>query len=310
MPASVSVLIPAYNHARYLAHAIDGALAQSRPATEVIVVDDGSTDETPELLASYGDRVRTVRQANHGLAAARNAGARAACGDFLAFLDADDVWLPPKLEKQMARFENDRELGLVHCAVEEIDAVGTVVGRRLDGLEGWVAEDMLLFERGVILGGGSGAVLARRAFDQVGGCDLRLSTAADWDLHFRIARLHRVGFVAEPLLQYRFHGGNMHANIRAMEHDMLLAYQGAFANADGRLQSLRRRCYGNLHAVLAGSYFGAGQRGSFLRHALKAIWLRPSIVSRFLGYPLRAHGRRAPSRRPPARSREARSTAG
>ncbi len=293
MRPSVSVVIPAYNLARYLPQAIDSALAQSCPAAEVIVVDDGSLDETPELLASYGDRIRILRQENRGLSAARNAGAAVARGDLLAFLDADDVWLPTKLEKQIARFEADGGIGLAHCGVEEIDGSGNVIGCRLDGLEGWVSEDMLLFERGVILGGGSGCVMLRSLFEEVGGCNPSLSTSADWDLYYRIARLRRVAFVAEPLLRYRFHASNMHADIAAMEHDMMIAYRGAFDAERGRLRGIRRRCYGNLYAVLAGSYFGAGQYGSFLRHAAKTLWFRPANVPRFLGYPLRMYWRRA-----------------
>lgn len=306
MRASVSVVIPAYNLARYLPQAIDGVLAQSRPAGEIIVVDDGSSDETPELLRSYGERIRVLRQQNRGLSTARNAGAAAARGDLLAFLDADDVWLPRKVEKQIARFEGDGEIGLAHCGVEEIDGAGNVIGRRLDGLEGWVSEVMLLFERGVILGGGSGCMMLRSLFEEVGGCDPRLSTSADWDLYYRIARLRRVAFVAEPLVRYRFHGGNMHANIGAMEHDMLIAYRGAFATGGARLRGIRRRCYGNLHAVLAGSYFGAGQYGSFLRNAATTLWFRPANVPRFLGYPLRHYRRKAAARGPATSPHEAR----
>lgn len=296
MRPSVSVVIPAYNLARYLSQAIDSVLAQSRPASEIIVVDDGSSDETPEVLTVYGDRIRVLRHENRGLSAARNAGAATAHGDLLAFLDADDIWMPTKLEKQVARFEADAEVGLVHCGVEEIDGLGNVIGRRLDGLEGRVSEDMLLFERGVILGGGSGCVMLRSLFEQVGGCDLRLSTSADWDLYYRIARLRSVAFVAETLLRYRFHASNMHANIAAMEHDMMTAYRDAFDAREPSLRKIRRRCYGNLHAVLAGSYFRAGRYGSFLRHVAKTLWFRPANVSRFLGYPVRRHQRRATER--------------
>jgi glycosyltransferase involved in cell wall biosynthesis len=286
-PLSVSVVIPAYNLARYLPQAIDSALAQTLPAAEVVVVDDGSWDETPRVLASFGGRIRAIRQENRGLSAARNAGVAGASGDLIAFLDADDVWHPQKLEKQVSRFATDAALGLVHCGLEEIDGAGKVIGRRLDGLEGWVAEEMLLFERGVILGGGSGAMISRSVFEEVGGCDLRLSTSADWDLHYRIARVRRVGFVAEPLLRYRFHGANMHANIGAMEHDMRIAYRGAFERGGAALRGMRRRCYGNLYAVLAGSYFRYGQTRRFLCAAAKALWFRPTTLPRFLGYPLR-----------------------
>jgi glycosyltransferase involved in cell wall biosynthesis len=285
-----SVVIPTYNHSHFLREALDSALGQTLAPHEVIVVDDGSTDETPEILASYGERIRVVRQENRGLASARNAGAERVRGDSIAFLDSDDVWMPTKLERQLARLRDEPELGLVHCAVENIDASGRAVGRRLDGLEGWVAEEMLLFRRGVILGGGSGFVVRRRAFEAEGGFDTRMGTSADWDLQYRIAARHRVGFVPEVLLRYRFHASNMHANIRAMEHDMLLAYAKAFAAGGHGLKRIRRRSYGNLHTVLAGSFFDAAQYGKFAEHMLKSLLRTPGNGAQFALYPLRRLG--------------------
>src|SRR5258708_4350216 len=127
-----SVVIPAYNHARFLRETIESVLVQTLPPDEVIVVDDGSTDETPAILASYSSRLTVVRQDNRGFSAARNTGAARASGDVIAFLDSDALWLPTKLERQIVRLTADPDLGLVHCGVEEIDAAGRVVGRRLD----------------------------------------------------------------------------------------------------------------------------------------------------------------------------------
>ena len=109
MNVTVSVVVPAYNYARYLPKAIDSALGQTHPPLEVIVVDDGSTDDTPRVLAAYADRIRVIRQANQGAGAARNAGIAAARGEYVAFLDSDDLWHPRKLELQLARFASDPE---------------------------------------------------------------------------------------------------------------------------------------------------------------------------------------------------------
>jgi glycosyltransferase involved in cell wall biosynthesis len=283
---TVSVVIPAYNHARYLPEAIESALGQTLSPAEVIVVDDGSTDETPQVLAQHPDRVRIVRQANRGVSAARNAGASLARGDLLAFLDADDVWLPQKLEAQAARFAADPELGLVHCAVEEIDAEGRTLRTCTDGMEGRVAEEMLLFRRAVILGGGSGAVVTRARFHETGGFDESLGTSADWDLHHRIARRAPVGFVPHVLLRYRMHGANMHADVARTAREMLRAYAKAFAE-EPALTALRGRAYGGLHAMLAGSFQGQGHLGPAIAHGLRALAHDPSRVGRFLGYPLR-----------------------
>lgn len=288
----VSVVIPTYNHARFVGQAIDSALAQTLPPSEVIVVDDGSSDRTPEALAFYGDRIRVIRQRNQGVAAARNNGAAAATGHLLAFLDADDVWLPRKLERQVELFIADSGIGLAHCGTEDIDGASKRLSAHVDGLEGWVATEFLLFRRAVVLGGGSGVVIPRSVFKEVSGFDKELSTSADWDLYYRISRRYKIGFVPEVLLQYRLHGTNMHGNVRAMERDMLLAYDKAFGDAGDELRDLRRRCYGNLHAVLAGSFFAAGQYGGFLRHAFKALLLTPDNISQFARYPARVLGRR------------------
>jgi glycosyltransferase involved in cell wall biosynthesis len=286
--SSVSVVIPTYNHGAFLGEALASVFAQTRPAAEVIVVDDGSTDDTGVTLAAYAGRVRVVRQTNGGVARARNAGAAIATGDLLAFLDADDGWRPEKLARQVVRVEAEPELGLAHCGVEEIGPSGESLRIRQDGLEGWVWEAMLLLDRPVILGGGSGAMIPRAVFEQVGGFDERLSTSADWDLYYRIARRHRVGFVPEVLVHYRVHGGNMHRNVPAMARDMLTAYQKAFAQPDPDLQRLRRPAYARLHSMLAGSFFRAGSYSWFARHALASVTLAPERVGYFAGYPVRA----------------------
>jgi len=283
-----SVVIPTYNHGRFVEEAVESVLSQTRPPMETIVVDDGSTDDTAARLARFASRVEVIRQPNAGVSAARNRGAANATGDLVAFLDADDAWLPIKLERQLAHMEADEGLGLVHCGITEVDVAGRRLRDRLDGQDGWVADAMLRFDgAGVILGGGSGAVLRRDVYREAGGFDERLSTSADWDLHYRVARRHRVGFVPEPLVRYRCHGSNMHANIRVMERDMLLAFSKAFARPDAPERRLRRRSYGNLHLVLAGCYFRAGQYARFAWHAISCLALTPSHAGRFLGYPHR-----------------------
>ena len=280
----VSVVIPNYNYAHFLREAIDSVLAQTYSDIEIIVVDDGSSDASSEVLESYGKRVRTVFQKNQGVSAARNNGAEISRGEFIAFLDADDSWLPAKLEKQSEIFAADPELGMVHVGFVEIDEAGRELLERTNGLEGRVAEELLRFERSVILGGGSGIMVRREAFVVVGGFDLRMSTSADWDFFYRISSGYSVGFVPEVLLKYRVHALNMHGNIVAMEHDMMLGFEKAFA-AD-RMAN-RRTFYGNLHKTLSASYFRAGKYADFGRHVIQSIWNRPFNIGYFLQFPLR-----------------------
>jgi glycosyltransferase involved in cell wall biosynthesis len=283
----VSAVIPTHNHARFLVEAVESVLRQTVPPSEVIVVDDGSTDSTLEVLRQYGGRIRVISQENRGVAAARNVGASVASGEILAFLDADDLWLERKQEFQSNRFVKEPDLGLVHCGVEEIDGAGRQLRTRLDGMQGWVSREMLLFRRGVILGGGSAIAVRRASFRDVGGFDESLSTSADWDFCYRIARRYRIGFLAEVLVRYRVHNGNMHKNVHAMARDMLRAYSKAFSEDDRSLRGLRRLAYGRLHSILAGSFFQSGDYGQFARHAVKSIVLTPRSARHFAGYPLR-----------------------
>ena len=111
-PPLISCIVPVFNAERFIADALDSILAQSYRPIEVVVIDDGSTDKTPEVVTAYGDRLRYFRQAHSGAPQARNFGLGLAQGEFIAFLDADDLWHPEKLARQMARFEARPELDL------------------------------------------------------------------------------------------------------------------------------------------------------------------------------------------------------
>ncbi|MEJ7848404.1 MAG: glycosyltransferase [Pyrinomonadaceae bacterium] len=286
--SSISVIIPTYNYGRFICQAIEGVLAQSCPAAEVIVVDDGSTDGTDEVVKEFDDRVRYIRQENHGVCAARNKGVEHSSGDFIAFADADDIWMPEKLEKQLAKFAEDDEIGLVHCGMREFDSdTGETVTMHLEGAEGMVADQLLLWENPVVNVSGTAIVVTRKAFNKVGGFDTEMKVGEDWDFCYRVARKFKVGFVPVALVEYRSHGANAHNNVAEMERGMTRFYEKAFASADADVLALKRRAYGNFHNVLAGSYFHSGQYGSFARHAALSIWNRPSNFAHFAGFPLR-----------------------
>ena len=278
----VSVVIPNYNYAHHLREAIDSALAQSYPDVEIIVVDDGSTDGSKDLLDQYKGKITAIFQKNQGVSAARNKGAALSQGEYLAFLDADDVWLPAKVERQIEFFRADPTLGLVHVGVREVDGAGRTLLDRLEGLEGKVSDDLLMLKREGILGGGSGLMVPRYVFDEVGGFDLRLSTSADWDFFYQVSTRYLVGFVPQILLEYRVHHSNMHGNVAAMEHDMVLAFKKAFENGPAS-----RACYGNLYKTLAGSYFRIGNYGDFIRSAVRSLRYQPANLGYFLTYPFR-----------------------
>ena len=202
----LTVVIPTYNRADLLGEAIDSVLGQDWPDLELLVVDDGSTDNTPEVLASYGDRLRVIRQENAGESAARNTGIRAATTELVALLDSDDYWLPGKLARQMALFDLEPAPDVTFTAYTRIgDAPREdIVLANWKGTQDDALEQLLLGCRINT----STAIGRRDAFVEAGLYDTSLRCAQDYDLWLRIA-VHgfRTAYVAEPLATYRIHGG-------------------------------------------------------------------------------------------------------
>lgn len=208
---SISVIIPCYNSSAYLAESIDSALSQTHPASEVIVVDDGSTDSSPEIMAHYGDRIRVVRQANAGLPAARNAGINQSTGEWLAFLDSDDWWDPDFLLKT-ARAMESTDAALVYTGWQNIGAPPPYH-------EPFVPEDYEQSQpsKAARLIRSTGwpvhAALIQRSALLAAGCfDPTLKSCEDFDLWLRLAITRPIARVPEVLAFYRFHPGQMSRN--------------------------------------------------------------------------------------------------
>jgi glycosyltransferase involved in cell wall biosynthesis len=286
----VSVVIPNYNYGRFLPAALDGVLGQTHTALDVIVVDDGSTDDSAQVLARYDGRIRVLRQKNAGVSAARNAGIQASRGQAVAFLDADDVWDKEKIAAQVERLANP-QVGLVHCGIEFINAHGGSLGVDVEGAEGRIlVAHALLREKTVRTG--STALVRRECFDRLGLFDVGLSTSADWDMWRRIAGSYEVAMVRRPLLKYRVHGAQMHRNLDVFERDVLRAVGSMFADpiAAAVLQPFRDECYANLYSTLSRSYFGQGHWKKSVQFAVSSLRRRPD---RFLIEALSAPLRRA-----------------
>jgi glycosyltransferase involved in cell wall biosynthesis len=196
----VSVVIPTYNRAWSLATALDSVLSQDFGAFETIVVDDGSSDETPALLAGYGAALRVIRQPNRGVSAARNAGIRAARAPLVALLDSDDYWLPGKLAAQTAFFDQNPEALI--CQTEEIwirNGVRVNPGKRHRKRSGMIFGPSLE----LCLVSPSAVMLRRSLFDSVGFFDERLPACEDYDLWLRIGCRHPVHLIERPLIVKR-----------------------------------------------------------------------------------------------------------
>ena len=205
--SAVSVVVPVYNGERFVAGAIESIYAQTLLPTEVIVVDDGSTDTTPQILEKFAERpgFRAIRKSHGGSGSARNVGIKESHGDYVAFLDHDDVWFPQKLEHQLTHF--DRSWGMSFTAYW----FSTETTSELRRLDGWNPDPPAVFgalSRGNHLMGGSTSLIRRRVFDHAGHFeDLRVGQ--DWLMWLRIAAAgYAIGYLAEPLTEYRWHGRN------------------------------------------------------------------------------------------------------
>jgi glycosyltransferase involved in cell wall biosynthesis len=221
----ISVVIPVYNTERYIAEAIDSVLAQSRPPDEIIVVDDGSTDRTLAILAQFVPRIVVVRQAHSGPAIALNRGIMRATGDYLAFNDADDIWLPEKLLQQCALMSNEPEIDAVFGAVRQFISADWM------NQEGDIA-DGNNDQPGVCR---AAMLIRRRAFDWIGPFDqaFRFVDFIDWYGRANALGL-RVRMVPDVVVLRRIHATNTGRTHReAQRNEDLLALK--------RLLDMRRR---------------------------------------------------------------------
>jgi glycosyltransferase involved in cell wall biosynthesis len=214
----VSVVIPCFNSSQYVVAAVESVLVQTYRDIEIIVVDDGSTDDSGMRLKQFGNKIRYLYQSNRGVAAARNLGISEANGETIAFLDADDLWLPGKIESQMRLLRSNEQVGLVHCDFYFQDGK---TGHRTQRASGWGTDftgkcfDRLFRGNQVCVS----SVMVRTsclprfpAFDE----QITRPTAEDYDLWLNLARSTAFGFIDTPLVAYRKHEGNASKNLRAM----------------------------------------------------------------------------------------------
>ena len=226
-----SVVIAAYQAAAFIAEAISSAVEQEPPPAEVIVADDGSTDDLTTALARFGDAVRVVRIAHGGEAAAKNAGAAVATGDFIAFLDADDRFLPGRIAALSALAIARPELDVITTDAYLMHN-GEIIGRCYGPGHRFAFDNQrtAILQRNFVLGL---SAVRRSRFADVGGFDPTVEYTTDWELWMRlILSGSEVGFIDEPLAEYRLHAGSMSARRAAMSRGRLSSLARAEARTD------------------------------------------------------------------------------
>lgn len=258
----MSVVIPAFNAQAFIDETVRSALAQTHGDVEVIVVDDGSTDDTLNCLERFGDRIIVHRQRNAGVAAARNAGVSKAKGEWVAFLDADDVWLPDKLERQLKA----AQAPLVYTNRCNIGARGDVPAVQTDVTpmhEGDVFLALLIEGNFITM---SSVMIRRELFDEMGGFFEGLAGTEDWDLWLRVAERHSIRWCPEPLVRYRFHAAGISRNDRRMRQQRELVVARALALDRGQTLNwtTKRRIRAHTWMTTAFDAGRAGARGRAL----------------------------------------------
>lgn len=268
----VTVVIPTYNRADLVCEAIDSVLAQTYCDFEIIVVDDGSTDRTQEVVSVYGQRIRVIRQENQGEAAARNTGIHEATGEFLAFLDSDDLWFPDKLKSQMEFLDVSPSVPWVYSDAEmfngETGRTLSLISRSLRMYRGDVLHRLIM--RDFIPS--PTPVIRREIFEEVG--DFWPSPkATDWDMWLRIAACYPVGLVDKPLARYRIHQ-KMITKDQSWEtkhYTCVAVIERAVARNPNKLASLKSRAMAN-QCIVTGQYLlGQGDRFQARRMFVQAI---------------------------------------
>lgn len=293
----VSIIVPTYNRGEYLRQAVESVLAQTYGNLELIVVDDGSTDATPQYLDSLSDsRVRVVRRAQRSNAAvARNTGLAAARGEFLAFLDSDDLWFPEKLASQMRRLRESPEARWCYTLFSVIDGDGndipTLAGGPWLPLEGWLVEEVV---RAEVLAPLPTLVAEHALVHEIGGFDDELVFGEDLDLRLRLAARSTAAAVPEVLCKIREHSGRS----TYLDHSVHLWWAKVFEKflrEQSPSRRLRRTCRAEcaFHlGYLADRYSAAGSHRRAFSLLVKAhrwwaadprVWqFTAKITARFL----------------------------
>jgi glycosyltransferase involved in cell wall biosynthesis len=262
--ATVSIIIPAYNAAAHLDRTLHSARTQTHKATELLIIDDGSTDGTRDIADRHAladKRIQVISTENRGVAAARNLGISRSAGEYVAFLDADDLWHPTKIEKQLAALHGKPESwAAAYAYFRSIDAEDFVTGGTFQaGPSGYIFGRHLSQK---YVGNGSSLLVRRKVAQQLGGFDPSYAAKGiggceDLDFELRIAEKYRLACVPEWLVGYRFYEGNMSSNSDRMARSMIAVIDACFSRNPGLHPFIRRHAIAGAHVYAARNFLRA-----------------------------------------------------
>ena len=283
MNPTISVIIPVYNGATEVRRAIDSALGQSDCTVEVIVLNDGSKDETASVLEEYGDRIRAINQQNCGLSRTRNNGIALATGEWVAFLDHDDYWQPEKLSLQLkAAQRTGFEVIYTNAGnFGDVDRVADLRSEPKAMAEGDLLEKLLQDNFIVV----SSVMIKRALIQEKEGFDSSLPSVEDWDLWLKLsARGVRFAAVREPVTMYQWRAGSMSKNYDLMRTTRMTILQRALKSdrAMALPWSVRRRAQANIESCSAWFLAGSSPRKA-IRWYMNSLWYWPFDINSWKG---------------------------
>jgi len=273
----VSVIIPTFNRADMILRAVSSVLQQTYECFEVIIVDDGSNDSTDSIFGNFNDsRVSYIRHnINRGGSAARNTGIELSQGEYIAFLDSDDEWLPEKLEKQVKLLlRASLNTGAVYTGLAYVANDASKRGVRSPEAQGDIRERILYTN---CVGPVSSGIIRRECFEKIGVFDESLPSCQDWDMWIRISKLYLFDYVKDPLVVYHLHQNKitMNAASKAIGHQMILSKYYS--------EICRNKVCHARHRFVIGHYLArAGRTHSAISNFTRAIYLAPSKSEHYL----------------------------
>jgi glycosyltransferase involved in cell wall biosynthesis len=269
--ALISVIIPVYNGEKTIRETIESVLNQTFSDFELIVINDGSQDLTLDIIANIEDtRLKIFSYPNAGQAVSRNRGFSHASGEFIAFLDADDLWIPDKLESQLKALQEHPNAAVAYSWTNFIDEMGHYLCNSSNRtVNGDAYAELLLYN---FLDSGSNPLIRRQALAQVGGFDKELVPAEDWDMYLRLAA--RYHFVAVPLPQilYRVSTNSQSTNVSKLEAVSVMVLEQAYKRAPKSLQDIKKQSFANLYDYLIFKSIGGFSDRKRNWEAIKLFW--------------------------------------
>lgn len=273
----ISIIIPVYNGEKYLSETIKTVIDQTYKNWELIIVDDGSTDNTADIVKQFNDsRISYIKKNNTGVSDTRNVGANLAKGEILCFLDADDVWLPQNLEKKLSKLTKEQDSILVTSPMYLWDERTDYQNCKIIGKPTFDEWKEFRELRNTSIP--SSVLMYKNYFLEAGMFDTKISTSADFDLVIRLRELGKFTYVNEPLLLYRCHPSQMHNNIALYKHDMIYILKKYKSNSNLFPTSHEwRKSYSLLHYYIAVEFIRQKNLYNGLIHAFISFFYNPRL---------------------------------